>query len=253
MLPFPAVPAEPEFVLLALLLGGHVLSDFLFQTHSIATAKRINGRVMLLHGLMTGLIQAIILAPLINLPLFYGVLLLSLSHLVVDAAKVRLSGRVGALFLFSADQVLHLGCIAAVWIWLKDQPSTFTALSAGEMNWLPEAAGALLIAASFVFLNKGGTAMVKAVLEQFPDVAIDAYPMGRIIGCLERYLLFLLVLLGQWGALGFVVAAKSIARFRELESQRFADYYLIGTLTSILIAVAMGIGMRWILLLRFNI
>ena len=45
-------------------------------------------------------------------------------------------------------------------------------------------------------------------------------------------------------ALGFVVAAKSVARFRELESQRFADYYLIGTLGSILVAIATGILVR---------
>jgi hypothetical protein len=39
-------------------------------------------------------------------------------------------------------------------------------------------------------------------------------------------------------------AAESIARFRELESKHFADYYLVGTLTSLLVAIASGILVR---------
>ncbi len=69
----------------------------------------------------------------------------------------------------------------------------------------------------------------------------QAYRMGMMIGRLERALVLTLVLFGQWGALGLVLAAKSIARFRELESQGFSDYYLIGTLWSILIAVVTAI------------
>lgn len=253
MISFPALPADPAVIMFVLMGIGHLLADFLFQTEGIATGKRISGRVMLFHGLITGAVQLVMLAPLINLPIAYAVVLLMLSHLVIDAAKVRLESAGGnRLFLFCGDQLLHWVSIFVIWLWLKGQPGTFSALTEDELLWLPRAAAALLILASFVFLNKGGTVMVRAMLTQFPDIAPDDYPMGRIIGTLERYLLFLLVLLGQWGALGFVVAAKSIARFRELESQRFADYYLIGTLTSLLIAVCTGILMRWVLLLRFQ-
>ncbi len=56
-----------------------------------------------------------------------------------------------------------------------------------------------------------------------------------------RFLTYTLILLGEWSALGFILAAKSIARFRELERQSFADYYLIGTLMSISVAVGTGL------------
>jgi len=62
--------------------------------------------------------------------------------------------------------------------------------------------------------------------------------MGKTGGYLERLLVYVLVLNGQWAALGLVVAAKSIARFPELKNQDFSDYYLIGTLTSLVVAVA---------------
>jgi hypothetical protein len=40
---------------------------------------------------------------------------------------------------------------------------------------------------------------------------------------------------------GFVVAAKTLARFRQLEDRSFAEYYLLGTLASV--AVALGSGL----------
>ena len=50
------------------------------------------------------------------------------------------------------------------------------------------------------------------------------------------------VLLHQFAAVGLVIAAKSIARFRELEDRNFAEYYLVGTLASTLIAVVVGLA-----------
>ena len=47
-------------------------------------------------------------------------------------------------------------------------------------------------------------------------------------------------ILSYW--LGLVLAAKSIARFPELgKSERFAEYFLIGTLLSLLVAIFGGI------------
>lgn len=42
-------------------------------------------------------------------------------------------------------------------------------------------------------------------------------------------------------ALGLLIAAKSIARFEELKERRFAEYYLVGTLTSLLVAIVVGL------------
>jgi hypothetical protein len=67
---------------------------------------------------------------------------------------------------------------------------------------------------------------------------------GRYIGWLERALLYGLILLGAPNAAALVIAAKSIARFPSFAEERFAEYYLIGTLLSLLIAAATAIGVR---------
>lgn len=64
---------------------------------------------------------------------------------------------------------------------------------------------------------------------------------GRIIGWLERGLVLILVLSGQPGGFGFVLAAKSILRFGEIKdagNRRLAEFILIGTFLSFALGLA---------------
>lgn len=63
---------------------------------------------------------------------------------------------------------------------------------------------------------------------------------GRIIGILERILIYFFVIIGQFAAVGFVIAAKGVVRYRELEDRDFAEYVLIGTLLSSLLSMFTG-------------
>jgi hypothetical protein len=62
--------------------------------------------------------------------------------------------------------------------------------------------------------------------------------VGATIGILERLLIVTLVLTNATAAIGLVVAAKTLARFRQLDDRDFAEYYLLGTLASV--GVALG-------------
>lgn len=66
---------------------------------------------------------------------------------------------------------------------------------------------------------------------------------GELIGVLERWILFALAALGEYPAIGFVLAAKAIARHREFERPAFAEYFLVGTLTSALLALLAGMAL----------
>lgn len=70
---------------------------------------------------------------------------------------------------------------------------------------------------------------------------------GATIGILERIFTLTLVLIGQYTALVLILTAKSIARFEELKNRKFAEYYLIGTLSSMLFAMLIGIFTLWVL------
>ena len=61
--------------------------------------------------------------------------------------------------------------------------------------------------------------------------------VGSTIGVLERILIVVFVLTGTDVAIGFVVAAKTLARFKLLDDRAFAEYYLLGTLASVGFAI----------------
>lgn len=71
--------------------------------------------------------------------------------------------------------------------------------------------------------------------------AREAIRVGRIIGVLERWLILILALAHQLAAIGFVLTAKSIARFKDFEKADFAEYYLVGTLYSVIFALFFSI------------
>jgi hypothetical protein len=52
------------------------------------------------------------------------------------------------------------------------------------------------------------------------------------------------ILVGAESAIGLVVAAKTIARFRQLDDRDFAEYYLLGTLASVSVAIVTGLIAR---------
>ena len=58
---------------------------------------------------------------------------------------------------------------------------------------------------------------------------------------LERLLIVVFVVISAEAAVGFVIAAKTIARFRLLDDRDFAEYYLLGTLGSVSVAIFTGL------------
>ncbi len=78
-------------------------------------------------------------------------------------------------------------------------------------------------------------------------VDVGEFNRGRVIGILERILLYAFVLQGQYGAIGFVLAAKAFTRFKALDDRAFAEYVLIGTLLSACLALLTGGVVRWLL------
>ena len=65
--------------------------------------------------------------------------------------------------------------------------------------------------------------------------------IGATIGAFERLLIVAFILVNATAAVGFVIAAKTIARFKQLDDRGFAEYYLLGTLASVTVAIGSAI------------
>lgn len=103
-----------------------------------------------------------------------------------------------------------------------------------------------------------GGALVRLVTGLLParteEERVGMDGAGSIIGVLERLLVTSFVMFWPaFGAtaIGLIFSAKSIARFPEMGKEhgaRFAEYYLVGTLTSFTVATAAGMLARSYLL-----
>ena len=121
-------------------------------------------------------------------------------------------------------------------------------------------------AALMIFVVRGGTLIVRGVLDRAgtmppPEVAqppsraansaldlqralpVDTVELnhGRLIGNIERLILVLFVANGQYTALAFFFAAKGLIRSKDVERRAWADYLILGSLTSFLVAVVAGL------------
>lgn len=74
--------------------------------------------------------------------------------------------------------------------------------------------------------------------------AATAPRVGRMIGHLERLAIAGGLVVGAWEVLVAVVALKSVARFKDLEEKLNAEYFLVGSLFSVLWAVLVTLAWR---------
>lgn len=110
---------------------------------------------------------------------------------------------------------------------------------------------AVALVGSLVFLVESGNVVVRASLRGgvVAAAATNALRGGRLIGPLERILVFALTLTGAFTLLAAVLAAKGIVRFPEIsrddEGGDRAEYFLVGSLVSWVVALAAAFLVWW--------
>lgn len=138
-------------------------------------------------------------------------------------------------------------------------------LSGHRLGDFPDhrSAAVFLIAAMILFSGRGGTYIVRGILDKVGtlppldgstgrrdaefQIDVKEYNRGRLIGNIERVLLVVMTAVHSYEALGFLIAAKGLIRSRELENRSWAEYFLVGTLASTLVALVVGLTMQLVL------
>jgi hypothetical protein len=154
--------------------------------------------------------------------------------------------------LFAIDQMAHLGVLVIGWAvllqgeapaagWVDLVNRLFANAGTAEF---PRLVLVLVVLADLAIVDVRAGSMFVATLVRAPlpraaDRASAASParIGATIGVMERLIVSALVLAAAYNAIGLVVAAKTVARFRQLDDRQFAEYYLLGTLASITVAI----------------
>lgn len=236
--------------LFLVLLLAHILGDFYFQSDASCADKRSRtwkSPYLYLHPTIIGLLSFAAVCQVSFLP---WMLVLILSHILIDGVK---AGRQDNLMAFLLDQALHLVILVAV-----------SSMCTNQIDWIREihlnvnAISVPVFMTALLLCLKPANLLVKYVLEKYvlikpmyekneisaqEELQEEAVKVGALIGSLERSLFLIFVVMGQYGAVGFILAAKSIIRYREGSTSK-TEYVLAGTLLSLGIAVVCGIAVR---------
>ena len=224
----------------------HIICDFYLQPNQWVEAKQAytyRSAKLYLHSLLHGVA---LLVPAIALGVDWRsatclVAIVALSHFVIDLWKVTTPN--GDTFShFVIDQALHVSVLAAIAFHMADgitiaavlQHKTFTE--------------SVIVIFGYLLILKPTSIVIGSILRKYPISGTDNMTRGlvaggELIGYLERVLILTFTLMGSYAAVGFVLAAKSIFRFGELnksDDRSITEYVLIGSLVSVVITTLIG-------------
>lgn len=233
--------------LLILQLLAHLVSDFFLQTEKSCKSKADNAFKSVHLYIHAAITFACAWLLSMSWGYWWAALLIAVLHLVIDGLKSICKNLKGAFFI---DQLLHVTVIVAA-VMLYNNKVSAIALPI----WLPETK-VLLWVVAFVFCLRPANFVIQNIFKEakisIPDGGKgQSLPnAGRVIGNVERLLTLVFVMLGQYEALGFLLAAKSLLRFRETDTVK-SEYVLVGTLLSFGIAILVGVTVK--LLIESNL
>lgn len=178
------------------------------------------------------------------------VVLVSIIHFLIDAGMASLyknqkSIEKKRITLYVCDQLTHLITILLItWlissqIEMMQYTNLFNTLLASPIEI--EAILSWILAITITMQPVSTT--INKILYQYQPTIADAEDVGHpgagaLIGILERLIILVMLSQKQYGAIGFVLTAKSIARYNKItENPQFSEYFLLGTLLSMLLVI----------------
>jgi hypothetical protein len=238
------------------ILLAHLLGDFPFQSSRLATLKVRHWWAQAWHGAIHLLLLVLALRFFVaQLPLFTErALTLSLAyvalHVAIDVGKQQIVRRGFARDstpVFVLDQLLHLITIVGLsvvltgndWASFRTQ-ATLSGASEGMILSGAIVYTAVIFAGGYLirYMTRG---LLRGVSVQLGESVEQLTNAGLYIGWLERLLIVTAVVLHSPTLIGLILTAKSIARFPEIKESKFAEYFLIGTLLSVSVALFGGL------------
>lgn len=223
-----------SWLFLSLLLA-HVIGDFYLQNDKCCMqkeTKRLKSWFLYIHSLIIGIISWG-LVPLFDFMPY--AIAIALSHLAIDIIKTY--SRKG-LWSFVIDQLAHL--IVLILVAFSFDTTTQLPIQLADCK---ETFSIPLFILATLFCLKPANILIKLILEKYKvgmESCQNIKNAGALIGNLERFLTVIFVIIGQYEAIGFIIAAKSILRFKDTDTAK-TEYVLAGTFLSFGIALLCGL------------
>ncbi|MBA4167289.1 MAG: DUF3307 domain-containing protein [Chitinophagaceae bacterium] len=222
------------------LLLAHLLTDFIVQPKSWVSsrnAKHFASEKLYFHGIITGLAAWF----LTGWQYWPATLVIMITHTMIDGWK---SYRPDGPKYFIIDQLMHLLVIGLCWYFSflhkENILEAWQRINSNNNAWAMIAAVIFLTTPAGILIGQ----LTKGWREKIENPGSLANA-GKWIGMIERIIVLILVMMGQFSAISLLIAAKGIIRFNEKDRPEVkTEYLVIGTLMSIGIAIITGVAVK---------
>lgn len=218
---------------------AHLLGDFLFQPTRWVNEKEIltwKSKYLYFHILVHGTLLFLLVW---DLRYWRELLLLTLSHFLVDLSKLLFQKENTKRLWFFVDQILHVLFLTIAWVFISGNSDYKLEQLITEKS--------LIYVVAILFLTKTSGLIIKMTVSRWvPEASPNQDSLqnaGEFIGFLERLLVFFFICIQHWEGVGLLLGAKSVFRFgdlKEAKDRKLTEYVMIGTLLSFGIAMLTG-------------
>lgn len=241
-------------IILIKLIAAHLTGDFLFQSDRMCANKFSNNttakyKALILHAFIQAALAYVFVSQW-NCWIIPAVI--GASHFIIDYVK-SMSKRKDFISLIW-DQLAHFCVIIGLW-WFA-----FARLPQLDMADEILSTTFWLIITAYIAVLAPTSIFIKSFIDFEKWMPSDALSQGlpnagRWIGYLERILILTFIFTDNIEGIGFLLAAKSVFRFGELNKAKdikITEYVLIGTFASFTIAILIGFGINWLIGMNFE-
>ncbi len=234
-------------VIFKLLLILHLTGDFFLQPIKLVEKKKNSIKALILQTIIySSLITSVLLLFGNILEIILLSLFIFISHFAIDYFRIKITKKHEnnniSFWIFIIDQFLHITLLAIISLIIKSDLNQ-VGNTIHNISFLQHLNFRKLIdyVLAVLIILKPASAFIKYFFnylfnKRYACENNESDHVGSIIGMLERVVILLLGALGLYGSIALVLTAKSLARFKQLENQNFAEKYLVGTLISLIIA-----------------
>ncbi|MDP5120286.1 MAG: DUF3307 domain-containing protein [Spirosomaceae bacterium] len=239
-----SLPSGFVLILLKLCIA-HLISDYFLQFDSWVADKqknKIRSIKLYAHIAVTFLAAALISGE------WLIALFIAVTHGIIDITKIYLGKKDSVSFII--DQALHFIILVISSLWISNELPELLKFAVS----LSESTSFWAIAFGYMFITFPISVVITILTHRWRKDLDDSYEnlqtlneAGKWIGIMERLLILTFILINQFAAIGFLIAAKAVLRIKDTE-RKLSEYVLIGTLLSICITVCVGLLIKFITL-----
>lgn len=224
------------------MLLAHLVGDYILQWDALALAKSRTLKGVISHSLIVALTTLTFALPFRQPIWWSGILIISLSHFVIDAAQLWLKPALAPLARYTLDQTLHFSIILIVLIW-----DGFLDIS----SWLGWASAVfhdktiLLYLLGYAFVTMPAWVLIKFLAYGLVTGTAPNFPAGtnKYIGIIERLLITTFAALGQFLLIPLVALPRLALEWPQLAREESTAVYIVELLASIALAIAIGLAL----------